>query len=80
MVHKPEEVESVLQRCINESPSKQVFVEKAIVGAKHIEIQILGDKHGSVVHLRDRDCSVQRRFQKIIEVCMLFLRIRGYIE
>ncbi|KAI9283974.1 carbamoyl-phosphate synthase L chain, ATP binding domain-containing protein [Umbelopsis sp. AD052] len=68
MVHKPEDVESVLQRCINESPSKQVFVEKAIVGAKHIEIQILGDKHGSVVHLKDRDCSVQRRFQKIIEI------------
>ncbi|KAH8554343.1 carbamoyl-phosphate synthase L chain, ATP binding domain-containing protein [Umbelopsis sp. PMI_123] len=68
MVHKPDEVESVLQRCINESPSKQVFIEKAIIGAKHIEIQILGDKHGSVVHLKDRDCSVQRRFQKIIEI------------
>jgi acetyl/propionyl-CoA carboxylase alpha subunit len=68
MVHAPEDVDSVLQRCINESPSKQVFIEKAIVGAKHIEVQILGDKHGNVVHLKDRDCSVQRRFQKIIEV------------
>ncbi|KAJ2958533.1 hypothetical protein NQZ79_g5894 [Umbelopsis isabellina] len=68
MVHDPKDIESVLQRCINESPSKQVFIEKAIVGAKHIEVQILGDKQGGVVHLKERDCSVQRRFQKVIEI------------
>nr|HPQ95870.1 biotin carboxylase N-terminal domain-containing protein [Thiolinea sp.] len=45
-----------------------VFLEKYIDSPKHIEIQILGDTHGSLVHLYERDCSVQRRFQKVVEV------------
>ena len=44
-----------------------VFIEKFIRAAKHIEIQILGDRHGGLVHLFERDCSVQRRHQKIVE-------------
>ncbi len=46
----------------------RVFVEKYIDDPKHIEIQILGDQHGNLVHLFERDCSVQRRFQKVVEV------------
>ena len=45
-----------------------VFIEKFINNPKHIEVQILGDHHGNVVHLFERDCSVQRRFQKVVEI------------
>lgn len=45
-----------------------VFLEKFIENPKHIEVQILGDKQGNIVHLFERDCSVQRRFQKVVEI------------
>lgn len=45
-----------------------VFLEKFIENPKHIEVQILGDKYGNIVHLFERDCSVQRRFQKVVEI------------
>ncbi len=45
-----------------------IFIEKYIDDPKHIEVQILGDRYGNIVHLFERDCSVQRRFQKVVEV------------
>ncbi|MFT3990675.1 MAG: pyruvate carboxylase [Luteolibacter sp.] len=53
---------------LNAFGNAAVFLERYISRAKHIEVQILGDQHGNVVHLYERDCSVQRRYQKVVEV------------
>ena len=46
---------------------ERIFIERYVPISRHIEIQILGDSHGNVVHLGERECSIQRRHQKIIE-------------
>ena len=48
--------------------SPDIFIEKFIERARHIEVQLLGDQHGNLVHLYERDCSVQRRHQKVVEI------------
>jgi len=72
IVHKEGELAPLLDEARNEAGrafgNSAVFLEKYIPRAKHIEVQILGDSHGGVLHLHERDCSVQRRHQKVVEV------------
>jgi len=72
VVHGEDEVAVALESAQRESKtafgSASVFVEKFIQRARHIEVQLLGDLHGGLVHLFERDCSVQRRHQKVVEV------------
>ena len=67
----PEELEPAAARARSEAQSAfgdgRVYLEKALVGARHIEIQVLADAHGHAVHLFERECSLQRRHQKIVE-------------
>ena len=76
IVKKAEDLGSLLDEAQGEAErafgNPAVFLEKYIANAKHIEVQILGDKHGNVIHLHERDCSVQRRHQKVIEVAPSF--------
>lgn len=69
LVEHEDALQSSVERCIGESPSRTVFAEQAAVhGFKHIEVQIIGDAHGIIHHLWERECSIQRRFQKLVEV------------
>ena len=60
--------ESARNEALTAFGNAEVFIEKFIARAKHIEVQLLGDEHGNLVHLFERDCSVQRRHQKVIEL------------
>ena len=61
-------LESAQRESLNAFGSSDVFIEKYISRARHIEVQLMGDKHGNLVHLYERDCSLQRRHQKVVEI------------
>jgi 3-methylcrotonyl-CoA carboxylase alpha subunit len=63
----PEAIESTSRQAKSYFGDETVYIEKYIEEPRHIEVQILGDAHGNVIHLFERECSIQRRYQKIIE-------------
>ena len=72
IIESEEEVAQAFERAKSEAKSAfgsdEMYVEKYIDKPKHIEVQILGDAHGNIVHLYERDCSIQRRHQKVVEI------------
>jgi len=73
LVHKFEDLRSSFERVSSEAASffgdSAVYVEKVLASPRHIEVQILGDQHGNVIHLGERECTLQRRHQKVVEEC-----------
>ncbi len=71
LVNSPDELEAQItaakQEALNFFGDDSIYMEKFIINPKHIEFQILADKHGNVIHLGERDCSMQRRNQKVLE-------------
>ncbi|QJW99509.1 pyruvate carboxylase [Frigoriglobus tundricola] len=71
-VHTPDKLQEAVESAQREAGAAfgiaDVFLEKFVVRAKHIEVQLIGDKHGGLVHLFERDCSIQRRHQKVVEL------------
>jgi acetyl-CoA carboxylase biotin carboxylase subunit len=71
IVERIEELAEQMERAISEAVSSfgdgAVFIERYVAGPRHIEIQVLADNHGNVVHLFERECSIQRRHQKVVE-------------
>jgi acetyl-CoA carboxylase biotin carboxylase subunit len=73
LVASPEELNSAFESAKSEAESAfgdaSIYLEKAVARPRHIEIQVFADRHGNVVHLGERECSIQRRHQKVIEEC-----------
>ena len=71
VVRSDDELQQAFESCTNEARasfgSDEIFIERVIENARHIEVQVLADEHGNVVHLGERDCTIQRRHQKLIE-------------
>src|SRR3984893_2686189 len=76
VVYHAEELEEAFKRCQSEARAafgnSDVYVERFMPAARHVEVQILGDHSGRVTHLWERECTIQRRHQKLIEIAPSF--------
>ena len=84
VVEKESDLESQMNRAISEATSAfgdgSVFIEKYVTSPRHIEIQIMADCHGNILHFFERECSIQRRHQKVVEEapsCILTPELRN---
>ena len=72
VVTSADEIEKTFERCRSEAKAAfgrdELYVEELVTRARHVEVQILGDRSGHIAHLSERECSVQRRFQKLLEI------------
>ena len=71
-INEASEIGDAFERCTREAQAAfgngALFVERFIPRARHIEVQIVGDQHGAVTHVGERECTIQRRYQKLIEM------------
>lgn len=76
VVHSAEEAITAYDMAKSEAKkafgNDEIYLEKYLQNPKHIEVQIIGDTHGNLMHLFERDCSVQRRHQKLVEIAPAF--------
>jgi len=72
-VDREEDLDSALREASSEAlrafRNGEIYIEKLVIEPRHIEIQVLGDRHGNLIHLGERECSIQRRHQKVVEEC-----------
>ena len=84
IVRTPEALEDAYYRARSEAQTAfgndEVYIERLLESAKHIEVQILGDLNGEIIHLYERDCSVQRRHQKVVEIAPSLLPLELRIK
>lgn len=68
------------QEALSSFGDNRMLVEKFISNPRHIEIQVLGDKHGNVIYLNERECSIQRRNQKVIEEAPRYRKLYAFVD
>ncbi|MCK5545386.1 MAG: acetyl-CoA carboxylase biotin carboxylase subunit [Desulfobulbaceae bacterium] len=75
-----EEISIARAEALSAFNDDNIYIEKVVINAKHVEVQIIADKDGNVVHLGTRDCSIQRRKQKLVEIAPSMIKAQGVLD